>query len=159
MNEIILDVCCGGRQFWFNKENPNTIYMDNRVREKGHNYHRINHEVKPDIVADFRKIPFDNNKFRLVVFDPPHIFAKNENGVITKQSGYLNKETWKVDLLKGFNECIRVLQPEGVLVFKWNECRIKKKEVLDLFPLKPLFGHPSGSKSKTHWLCFMKILE
>ncbi len=23
--------------------------------------------------------------------------------------------------------------------------------------LGELFGHPSGTKSKTHWLCFMKI--
>ena len=26
----ILDVCCGGRSFWYDKKNENTIYMDIR---------------------------------------------------------------------------------------------------------------------------------
>ena len=27
----ILDACCGGRQFWFDKENPNVLFADCRV--------------------------------------------------------------------------------------------------------------------------------
>ena len=27
----ILDACCGSRMFWFDKENKNAIYMDNRI--------------------------------------------------------------------------------------------------------------------------------
>src|SRR4030067_1040132 len=27
----ILDACCGGRQFWFDKENPNVLFADWRV--------------------------------------------------------------------------------------------------------------------------------
>lgn len=30
MNKPILDACCGSRMFWFDKENENTIFMDNR---------------------------------------------------------------------------------------------------------------------------------
>ena len=30
----------------------------------------------------------------------------------------------------GFDECMRVLEPDGVLVFKWNEDQIKLNEVL-----------------------------
>ena len=33
-NKKILDACCGSRMFWFNKENTNTVYMDNRTEEK-----------------------------------------------------------------------------------------------------------------------------
>ena len=29
----ILDVCCGSRMFWFDKENPDTIFADNREVE------------------------------------------------------------------------------------------------------------------------------
>ena len=29
--KIILDVCCGGRMFWFDKKNPNALYLDNRI--------------------------------------------------------------------------------------------------------------------------------
>ena len=30
---LILDACCGGRQFWFDKENPNVLFADQRVME------------------------------------------------------------------------------------------------------------------------------
>jgi len=33
MKKKILDVCCGSRMFWFDKENENTIYMDKRQLE------------------------------------------------------------------------------------------------------------------------------
>lgn len=26
----ILDACCGSRMFWFDKENPDTIFADNK---------------------------------------------------------------------------------------------------------------------------------
>lgn len=26
----ILDVCCGGRMFWFDKNNPDVLFVDNR---------------------------------------------------------------------------------------------------------------------------------
>ena len=155
--KFILDVCCGPKLFWFNKQHPNVLYIDRRIRKKGYNDYRKNREIKPDIVADFRSLPFSNKTFKLVVFDPPHIIAKGENFRMVKDYGWLNKETWKEDLKKGFNECWRVLEDYGVLVFKWNEASIKKKEVLNLFQKQPLFGHPIRSKIPTHWFCFMKI--
>lgn len=156
MEKKILDACCGGRMFWFNKQHPKAVYMDNRVREKGHCSHRHNHSVKPDIVGDFKKIPFEDNSFSLVVFDPPHIFGE-ETGNLTKQYGWLSKENWREELLGGFNECMRVLKPDGVLIFKWNEARISKKDVIAIFPQQPLFGNQPRSRAKTHWLCFMKL--
>jgi hypothetical protein len=45
------------------------------------------------------------------------------------------------------------------LVFKWNECDIPLKDVLECTTEKPLFGHPSGKAQKTHWVCFMKIKD
>ena len=30
-------------------------------------------KVDPDIVGDFRAMPFDDESFRLVVLDPPHL--------------------------------------------------------------------------------------
>ena len=29
--KFILDACCGGRQFWFDKEHKNVLYVDKRV--------------------------------------------------------------------------------------------------------------------------------
>ena len=158
MKKIILDACCGGRHFWFNKKHPNVLYVDNRVRQKGHNWHRKNHSVLPDKIVDFRDMPFKDNSFKVVVFDPPHIIG-SESGVINKQYGWLEKDSWREDIKKGLAECFRVLKKEGIMIFKWNECRIPLKEILKLTPYHPLFGHKSGKQQLTHWLCFMKLLN
>ena len=67
----ILDACCGSRMFWFDKEHPAAVFMDNRNFGKtlcdGRRF-----EVRPDLIADFREIPFPDESFHLVVFDPPH---------------------------------------------------------------------------------------
>jgi len=159
MDKFILDACCGGRCFWFNKKHPNTLYIDNRVREEGHDEHRPNHCIQPDLVRDFRDLDFPDKRFKLVVFDPPHIISKPEAYRMVKKYGWLNKETWKEDLKKGFDECWRVLDDYGTLIFKWNETSIKTKEVLGVFGRDPLFGHPTNSKATTHWFTFMKIPE
>lgn len=33
-NKFILDACCGPKCFWYNKNHPNTIYIDKRVEKK-----------------------------------------------------------------------------------------------------------------------------
>lgn len=48
---------------------------------------------------------------------------------------------------------MRVLEPNGLLVFKWNEDQIKLSEVLREFHQKPLLGDKRG---KTRWIIFMK---
>lgn len=156
-NKFILDACCGGRMFWFNKKHPNTLYIDNRLEKQGHITQKSKHEVQPDKKMDFRDLKFKDNMFKLVVWDPPHRTDFTKTSIMAKQYGILNRETWPFDLKKGFDECWRVLEDHGVLIFKWNEKQIKLKKILALFNRQPLFGHPNGSNSKTHWLCFMKI--
>ena len=158
-DKFILDACCGGPMFWFNKQHPNTLYIDNRRENKGHITKKSNHSVSPDKFMDFRNLEFPNNSFKLVVWDPPHRTDFTKTSIMAKQYGILNKETWPYDLKKGFNECWRVLENHGVLIFKWNEKQIKLKEVLNLFDKKPLFGHVSNNSHTTYWLCFMKIEE
>ena len=48
---------------------------------------------------------------------------------------------------------MRVLEPDGILIFKWNEDQIKTSEILSVIDFKPLFG---DKRSKTHWMVFMK---
>jgi len=153
----ILDACCGGKMFWFDKTNPYTLYIDNRNCEAGHNPYRPNHTVKPDIIMDFRKMDLPDNSFKLVVFDPPHLKLRSDEINSAKLYGCLNPDTWREDLTKGFNECWRVLAEDGVLIFKWHESSVKIGEVLKLFSQKPLFGNRQGTKLNTHWLVFMKI--
>ena len=100
-DKVILDVCCGPRLFWFNKKHPNALYIDNRERNKGYNDYRKNREIKPDLIADFRSLPFPDGCFKLVIMDPPHLFSEGETFRMVKDYGYLNKKTWKEDIKKG----------------------------------------------------------
>ena len=111
-------------------------------------------KISPDVVADFRQIPFPDESFYLVVFDPPHLIRAGETSWIAKKYGKLNSETWKNNIEQGFNECMRVLKTNGTLIFKWNEEQIKLKDVLATIKYKPLFGN---KRAKTHWLVFMKL--
>ena len=42
-------------------------------------------KVKPDIVADFKNIPFEDNSFSLVIFDPPHLLKVGVNSWLCKK--------------------------------------------------------------------------
>jgi len=138
--------------FYYDKNNKNTVYMDNREYEDilcdGRKL-----EVNPDIIGDFRKIPFEDSTFKLVIFDPPHLIKVGEKSWLAKKYGRLN-ENWKEDIKTGFSECFRVLENHGILIFKWNEEQIKLNEILNLTKYKPLFGN---KRNKTHWIVFIKI--
>lgn len=109
--------------------------MDIEKRPKGCIEQQPNFSVEPDIIGDFRNMPFDNGFFDLVVFDPPHAFV-SKNSIIGKKYGTLNKKHWKIDIKQGFEECMRVLKNDGILIFKWSEPTIKVSEVLKLFNKK-----------------------
>ena len=158
----ILDPCCGPRSMWFDTENPNAIFGDIRnetrvVTDRSHGREDGTRtlRIEPDVTIDFRDLPYDDNTFRLIAFDPPHLERAGPKSWMAARYGKLG-ENWRDDLRQGFSECFRVLEPEGVLVFKWNETQVKLREVIELTPIKPLFGQVSGRKGLTHWLVFMK---
>lgn len=79
---------------------------------------------------------------------------------LKKQYGYYEtKEDALNSIRKGIAECMRVLKCGGVLIFKWCELDISTREIIDACGYEPLFGHRSGKKANTHWLCFMKFQE
>lgn len=158
----ILDACCGGKMFYFDKEDERVLFQDIRSIETTLCDGRY-FEIKPDVLADFKDMPYPDNTFRMVVFDPPHLLYNRENtkpptGWQSIKYGALYLD-WRETLSKGFKECFRVLKPGGFLIFKWNEVDIKVSEVLKLAPEKTIFGHLSGKRSNTHWICFMKAEE
>jgi 23S rRNA G2069 N7-methylase RlmK/C1962 C5-methylase RlmI len=118
-DKFILDACCGGRTIWFNKQHPAVLYIDIRKEEKGFSPERPNFCVQPDRVMDFRKLEFGDRTFKLIVWDPPHMKeGKAGRGIMRRKYGALNRETWQEDLRQGFKECWRVLEDNGVLIFK-----------------------------------------
>ena len=153
----VLDACCGSRMFWFDKTDPRCLYVDNRRETMATDTRpgRSLTVVDPDQLADFTNLPFQDNTFAHVVFDPPHIERREALGRMTRKYGHLAGE-WRDMLRKGFSECFRVLRPEGTLIFKWAESDYTVREILALTPERPLYGHKSGKLSKTHWIAFLK---
>ena len=154
MEAKVLDACCGSRMFWFDKDNPLAVFMDKR-KESHTLCDGRSLIVEPDVVGDFTDMPFEDESFYLVVFDPPHFKSLGENSFLAKKYGRLLGD-WSVEIAEGFRECFRVLRPNGVLVFKWNSHEIPLGDILKLANEQPLFGHTTGRQAKTHWLCFMK---
>lgn len=162
----ILDVTCGDRTIWFQKHEPHTVYCDKRREEwEGMFGKALNNDGKqkrrhlvidPDVQCDFTDLPFEDNSFALVIFDPPHIVNLKENSWMRKSYGSLDGD-WKPMIRKGFHECMRVLKPDGVLIFKWSDISVSTREIINVIGHEPLFGHRSGRKMNTHWMCFMKL--
>jgi SAM-dependent methyltransferase len=154
--KFILDPASSMRSFYFDKTDERVVFGDIRENEEHLLTNGQTIKIKPDIVMDFRELPFEDNKFEAVIFDPPHLFNLSEKSWIRKKYGVLDKETWQQDISRGFSECFRVLRGGGTLIFKWNETSIPLKEILKLTNQKPILGHPSGKRMGTHWVLFIK---
>ena len=63
MSKRIIDVCCGSKMFWFDKDNEDVEFCDNRVVPLTEYYPKRFIEVSPDTVCDFTesdKVVFTN---------------------------------------------------------------------------------------------------
>lgn len=159
----VVDVCCGSRMFWFNRQDSRAVYVDKRkethvLTDKSSKGGSRTLTVDPDLQADFTALPFPDNSFALVVFDPPHLIRNGRRGWLAKKYGKLEGD-WTEELRRGFAECFRVLRPEGTLIFKWSEHEVPVSQILALTPEKPLFGNRCGRTAKSHWIVFMKAME
>jgi len=159
-NLLSIDICCGSRMFWFDRDNPDVIFCDKRretheLKDKSSSGGKRSLIINPDLQADFTSLPFQDNSFALVVFDPPHLIRSGNKSWLAKKYGKL-EVNWKEELKNGFAEGFRVLNPGGVLIFKWNEYEIPVSQILELTPKKPLIGNRCGKTAKSHWIVFMK---
>lgn len=154
MSRKILDPASGGRMFWFDKHDDRVLFGD--VRDEswelcdGRRF-----DVHPDTVMDYRCLPFADGRFRLVVLDPPHLDNASPTAYMARKYGRLDQH-WRDDLTRMFAECFRVLEPHGILIFKWNETRIHLSQILALTPERPLFGNRQPKQTGTHWIVWMK---
>ncbi|WP_109078432.1 methyltransferase [Aggregatibacter kilianii] len=126
----ILDACCGSRMFYFDKQNPHVLFADNRTFESTLCDGRLL-KIEPDVIHDFTDMPHPDKSFKCVIFDPLHLVKG------------------------GFDECMRVLDDSGSLIFKWAETQITAKEILSAIGVTPIIGHKSGRLNNTHWLLFI----
>lgn len=98
MNEKkrIIDVCCGSKMFWFDKNNPDVEFCDIRTLERTEYYPGRYIEINPDTVCDFTNLPFDDNSFHLAVFDPPHLEWAGDKSIMATKYGKLTGD-WRTN--------------------------------------------------------------
>ena len=157
-NKPILDPCCGSRMFYFDKQDDRVLFCDIReldttLADSGCPNGQRELHIHPDMLADFRDLPFEDESFPLVIFDPPHLRKAGEKSWLAQKYGTLPDFGWKEYLAQGLAECWRVLKPQGTLIFKWNEDQISLNKLLDIFPDRPVIGH---SRGKTIFVVFFK---
>jgi SAM-dependent methyltransferase len=151
----VLDACCGGKHWWFNKNDEEILGMDIRQVKKGVLEIQPNWSVEPEIISSYCDMPFNDETFSLIIWDIPHKLKK-DNGLITKKYGFLG-ENWKKETQEGFNECWRVLRKHGTLIFKWSDLDVKVSEMLNLFHTKPKAGTiTKKGVNNTYFLIFYK---
>lgn len=157
----VLDACCGSKMFWLDREDPRALFVDLRrevhtLPDRSSPSGSRELRIEPDVVADFKALPFADDSFSVVFFDPPHFTRNGAQSWVALKYGTLPKETWREELRRGFVECFRVLKVGGVLVFKWNTGEIPLNKVLALTPHRPLVGNRFGGGGKSRWVIFIK---
>ncbi|MDO5532591.1 class I SAM-dependent methyltransferase [Sutterella sp.] len=150
----VLDPCCGTKRFYFQPDSPAVLFGDIRQVDEFMCDGRAL-EVKPDVKLDFTQMPFPDSTFSLVIFDPPHFARAGEKSIMGKVYGRLPKKEPLTFLRKGFDECWRVLKPNGTLIFKWSEYSFGLKPVLEALGRTLLCGNHLPGKHG-YWLVFFK---
>lgn len=152
MGKFILDPCCGSKMFYYNKASKDVLYCDNReVSMELCDGRKL--EVHPDKICDVLNLPFKDETFQYIIFDPPHLIDVGQNSWLAQKYGSLPLfyDPW---LCKAFSECFRVLKTGGLLLFKWSERDVSHKSALNCaLPYVPLFGDKKG---ETRWTFFVK---
>ena len=91
-NKRVLDPCCGSKMMWFDRNNPDVEFCDIRevdneliwTSQDGKDKRYLT--VAPDTICDVRHLPFEDNSFYHIVFDPPHLQKKwSEIDITVKQ--------------------------------------------------------------------------
>lgn len=88
----------------------------------------IDPSVEPDVVCDFRKLPFEAESCDVIVFDPPHLPSAAASPMSDKQyvADYGLANSVKADNVSSFfapflAEAHRVLRPDGLIFCKLKD--------------------------------------
>ncbi|UWQ29924.1 hypothetical protein [Leisingera sp. M523] len=105
MNAPVLDACCGSRMFWFDRKDDRAVFGDQRrethtLKDKSSKGGSRELIIDPDVMMDFRDMPFPAGTFSLVVFDPPHLIDCGPKSWLALKYGKLRND-WRKDLRAG----------------------------------------------------------
>lgn len=164
--QMILDATAANRHMWTTKNPENVVFMD---REPGL-------RIKPDILADFRYLPFQEGVFSFVVFDPPHLIQSStelrskwlHSDPFEGRSAFFEKGSYprktygswwgffksgqemRENIMLATNEIHRVTMSDGLLHFKWNNSMSKAMGVIGSFGRNWLELYRTDRQTGTH---------
>ena len=110
---MILDVTAGNRMMWKNKNPHNVVFVDKETRLR----------IPPDLFCDNRYLPFRDNCFGCVIFDPPHASKGPNSGLFSdpRSGSYyglgITRKELLYNLLYAPRELFRVSKR---VCFKWS---------------------------------------
>jgi len=121
---MILDVTVGSRKIycgWDEKLGDDLIGIDNRKgdfsREDPKLWAKQTVIVEPTVLTDMKSLPFRDNLFDAIIFDPPHTNANLDTWLGKYYGSWTQKET--IQTLRKVNvEFPRVLKDNGFLILK-----------------------------------------
>ena len=96
----VLDATCGSRSIWFDKAHPFALYVDRRREHHEGVFGKTSPaertlDIEPDVLADFTALPFPDESFWHVVWDPPHLLDASPSQWYFKAYGTLRSADWR----------------------------------------------------------------
>jgi len=112
----IYDVTANKRRMWKGMDTSHVVFCD------------IDPGVCPDVVADFRRLPFGDSSASLIVYDPPHLPSAAGTEASHEQyvADYGLNHSVKGDNVNAFHppflaEAYRVLKQDGLIFVKLSD--------------------------------------
>lgn len=110
----VLDVTANRRRMWDGLDTSRVVYTD------------IDPAMCPDVVADFRSLPFADESFGVIVFDPPHLPCAAASPASLQQMrddyGLGHGGSGPAAFFAPFlREAARVLQHDGIILAKLKD--------------------------------------
>jgi len=155
---VNIDVTAGYRMMWPCKTPPQTLFMDKNTEAAR----------PPDIFGCWEKMPFRDDSFETVFFDPPHKIGRTTNRGFWATPAHKNyygidisHTKFRTGVYKGTREFLRVAKR---LCFKWNDIELNPDRVLTLFPKgwrevhRYVFNKGLKTKTLSYWITFVRSL-
>ena len=122
----ILDVTAGNRMMWKVKDNPCVVFLDKEPALA----------IPPDVLATWDRLPFPDNYFSVIVFDPPHLIRSNPPPYFTNPKEKYNWYGWfktrremVVSIIGADKEFARVAP---MVLLKWYEDEVPVDNIVGL---------------------------
>ena len=169
---MILDATCGCKGIYHgNDENfteTELIFMDKRLGTfKGHPRQTRMTEtihIHPTTVASLTKLPFRDNLFTLIIYDPPWMNISDTSWFHFRYDGW-DRHTYALTTHHANNEFHRVLKPYCPLITKYQtppktavstlQDYIDKMSNFSLLLELTRSSHAGQSNAPVYWLVFV----